>query len=208
MRLRVTAIILVSLAAFSSASATGEDTPKDAMARLMAVIAAHDAAAVRQICAVDDPRDRPLVDATADMLVAGRMLADAASKRFGPAAHPIGKGPIAAGDEKDIASAKVSIVGDKAELVMPGHTFPVRFVRRDGSWKLKVVDFAGTQPRDPEKQAALVEMFGQAMREAAEEIEQDRYATPDDAEAAIRQKLNFVLMRSLGATTAPSTAPG
>ena len=72
---------------------------------------------------------------------------------------------------------------------------------------MKVVDFAGDDPRDLEKQTRLLDLFTSAMIEATQEIESGRYAAVPDVEAAIRQKLNFVLMRSLNAATQPTTLP-
>lgn len=180
-----------------------EDGPKKTLGAMMAALAAHDSAALETLCDASNDSDRALVSATAKMLVAGRTLADAATKKFGEAGEMLGKGPIAKGDEKDISAANVTIAGDSAELLLPGHTLPLRFVQRDGVWKFKVNDFAGSQQRDLARQAALVDMFAGALSEATKEIEEDRYATAEAAQTAIRQKLNFVLMRSLAPATQP-----
>lgn len=198
--LSLAAALCVSLAAHAAAP---EDGPKETLGAMMAALSAHDSAALENLCDASNDAERALTSATAKMLVAGRKLADAATKKFGPAGEKLGKGPIATGDEKDIAAATVTITDNSAELLLPGHTLPLRFVQRDGKWKFKVNDFAGSQQRDLAKQAALVDMFAGALNESTKDIEEDRYTTAADAETAIRQKLNFVLMRSLAPATQP-----
>ncbi|GEM_PF-4579571 len=188
------------------AAAPGDD-PRLAMQALMTAMAQQNSADLLAACDIPTPADRPYVEAVANMLLAGRKLSDAATAKFGPAGDAIGKGPIAAADEADVPHAAVTITGDTAELVMPGQTLPLRFRKVDGVWKFRVIDFGGSQPRDMQKQTVLTEMFGDAMAEAAHEIEQDGFANAADAEAAIRQKLNNVLMKSLAPATQPTTRP-
>lgn len=192
--------IILTLLASQPSVETG---PKETFAAMMAALSAHDSASLENLCDASNDAERALTSATAKMLVAGRKLADAATKKFGPAGEKLGKGPIAKGDEKDIPAATVTITDNSAELLLPGHTLPLRFVHRDGKWKFKVNDFAGSQQRDLAKQAALVDMFAGALNESTKDIEDGRYATAADAETAIRQKLNFVLMRSLAPATQP-----
>lgn len=205
--MRTIAICLLSTLFFACQSARAgatEDGVRQAMQSTMVAIAKQDVQALTSLMDVPSEKDRPYVEAVAKMLVAGRRLADAATAKFGSAGDAIGKGPIAVGDEKDIPNAAVTVKDDVAELVMPGHTFPLRFRQVNGTWKFKAIDFGGSQPRDFEKQTILTDMFTSALAEAALEIEQGRYAQSADAEAAIRQKLNQVLMKSLAPTTQPA----
>lgn len=172
---------------------------------MLGALAARDAGALRQCLFSESTTQEAYVDATARMLVAGRQMADAATARFGPAADGIGKGPIVPSDLGSVDQATVTVKDDTAQVLLPGHTLPLRFVKRGDAWLFKVVDFAGSQPRDLEKQAKLADLFAAAMLEAATEIDQGRYGTVADTEAAIRQKLNMVLVRSL--TTQPTTRP-
>ncbi|HRK29582.1 MAG TPA: hypothetical protein PLD59_00785 [Tepidisphaeraceae bacterium] len=182
--------------------------PRDTLKEVMASMAAQDATRLLAVCDVPTPAERSYVESAVKVMLAGRRLADAATKTYGPAGDAIAKGPIAATDEADIPAAAVSVIGDRAELLMPGHTQPLKFRLVDGGWKLGVSDFAGSAPRDLDKQTALSHLFATALAEAAEEIEEGRYARVDDAEAAIRQKLNQVLMKSLASTPpTPATQP-
>ena len=200
--LSTVATVLFSLVAASQPA----DDPRATLQTMMAAMAAQDAQQLMSACEVPTDADRAYVESVVHMLLAGRKLSDAATQKFGPSADTIAKGPIAASDAADIPHATVSVIGETAEVLMPGHTQPLRFTKVNGEWKFRVTDFAGSQPRDLQKQKALTDMFAAAMAEAAEEISQARYAKVADAEAAIRQKLNLVLMKSL-ASTQPATRP-
>jgi hypothetical protein len=201
--------ILATLLVLAPATQPADDLrndPRSTLQTMMTALAEQNAEKLLAACEVSAQSERPYVESVVRMLLAGRKLADAATQKFGPAGDALAKGPIAAIDAADVPRAEVSINNNTAELLMPGHTQPLRFVKVGDEWKFRVVDFAGSQRRDLQKQTALTEMFAAAMLEAADEIQQGRYASFADAEAAIRQKLNLVLMKSLSATQ-PATRP-
>lgn len=199
----------------AAALADDEADARAAMREVLAALAAKDQARLVGVMHVASPDQRPLAEAMAELLVAGRTLADAATARFGAAGAGIAEGPIAARDAADVDQAHVEPAPDNSGLVdlyMPGHTLPVKFARAPGGGcKLSIDHYHGGQSDQIARQAALLRMTAVAMNEAAVEIGQDRYADAPSAEAAIKQKLNFVLMRSLSPKPAgpagPATTP-
>lgn len=194
-----------------SAPAGAPTDPKSAMKEVMDALAAGDAARLVAVMQIDSPEQRPLADAIAELLIAGRRLADAATEKFGPAAAGISDGPIAARDADGIDQARVEPDSSgRIDLYLPGQTLPVKFARGDdGSVRLSIAHYHGGQPDQIVRQAALLRLTASAMSEVTFEIGQDRYADAASLEAAVRQKLNMVLIRSLSGdpATKPATAP-
>lgn len=215
MRWRIGASIAASLIGVSAfAQTTSDQSGDDPRAAARAVILAtaqRDAPTLQALMDTPDDAHRPLVEATAQLLVSGRRLADAATARFGPVAGAqIADGPITPVDAGSVDQARVEVTGDRADVYLPGQTLPMKFVRRDGAWRLSIAHHQAGQPENVARQSVLLRMTADALDECAREIEQDRYANPNDAEAAIKQKLNLVLMRHLTPTTgpvAPSSQP-
>lgn len=200
------------LAAVTCAAQTtspAPDDPRPAARAVLRALAEKDAAAVRALIDVPTEDHAPLADAVARLLVAGRRLADSATAKFGVAGgEQLGAGPITPADASTVDDARVEAGRESADVLLPGQTLPLKFVRRgDGAWRLSIAHYHGGRPENVADQAALLRMMADALDESATEIEQDRYATADDAEAAIKQKLNFVLMRKLNPAAAAQPAP-
>ena len=140
MRWRIGASIAASLIGVSVfAQKTSDQSGDDPRAAARAVILAtaqRDAPTLQALMDAPDDAHRPLVEATAQLLVSGRRLADAATARFGPVAGPqIADGPITPIDAGSVDQARVEVTGDRADVYLPGQTLPMKFVRRDGAWR-------------------------------------------------------------------------
>lgn len=204
--LRKSALICGSFLLVFSAAAADLSDPKAATKSVLEALKAKDESAVLATILIESADHQPLAGAMAQVLVAGRRMADAAAGRFGPAGDALGRGPVTPVDLPLVDQAVVEIKDGVADVLLPGQTIPLKFKRTDTGWRLMVTHFHGAAPENMPRQLALLRLTAGAMNEAATEIEQGRYATVEDAEAAIRQKMNFVLMRSLTATTVPTTS--
>jgi hypothetical protein len=152
----------------------------------------------------------------ADMIVAGKVLGDAARRRFGAAGAAIGGGVLNPADADRIEQATVQQSGTSATLTVPGQPRPMSFRRRaDGAWGLVIFDAASATQPDVAKQTRLVRLLAEAMETSADEIARGTFKDAGDATTALQQRLHAVMLqfhrpattRSATTTSAPATQP-
>ncbi len=168
-----------------------------------------DADAIKQILSGDTDLERELGDAYAKLIVSSRRFADAAKKRYGGAADAIAQGAFPAGEVEKIDSATLKETDDTATLQISSITKPLTFRRTDAGWRLVLTDLTSA-PDKLEGQVELTRGLADAFSDLADDVTAGKYATVQDAETAIQQRINDVMVRSerkLIPTTKPATTP-
>ena len=176
-------------------------SPQAAAKSLFLAISHGDREALRAALFAGDDMQRQLADAMADLIVSGKRLGDAARIKFGAAGDPLGRGMLDPADLSKLDAAVVKETGDAATLDVPGQTRPMSFRRQDGQWKLVVTDFGGATPENVERQARLVRLMADEVAQAATEVAEGKFKTPEEAATAIQSRLNTAMVRSYRAAT-------
>jgi hypothetical protein len=200
---RFTLLALAICCGAALAQEADRSTPQGAAKAFYAAVDQADRAAIRAAMLTENEQQEKLADAFADVIVAGRKLAQAARAEFGEAGEALGQGMVDRGDIERIDDAAVKVQGDTATIEVVNSLMPLKLRRVEGVWKLVVMDYAGASPQNLPKQIVLLQNIASALDEAAEEIASDKYSTAADAEAAITAKLNNVMIKALEPTTAP-----
>ncbi len=182
-------------------------TPKAAAKSLVQSVEAGDGDAIKKIMLAEGPEQEKLAAAFSDVIVSGKKLSDAARAKFGSAGEALGQGMITKDDVAKIDTAQVEQKDNTATLTISGQAKPLVFQKKETEWRLTVMDFAGALPDQIDKQRQLLAAVAHAMTEATDEITSGRYANATDAEAAIKQKLNNVMVKNFQPTTAPTSKP-
>ncbi|HVT90219.1 MAG TPA: hypothetical protein VHD56_15310 [Tepidisphaeraceae bacterium] len=190
----------------SLASAQTSSDPKSALKNLHAAFEKADAPAIQQFLYVENDPQQELARGYAGVVVAGKRLADGAKKKFPGSAVPFTQGTTLPEDAAQIDAAEVSINDDTATLKIPGQPVPQTLRMIEGSWKLIVP--TGTAHTDEERtrMLKLLKALTDAMNLSADEINDNKYTTVQDAEAAVKQRLGAVWSKALQ-TDAPTSAP-
>jgi hypothetical protein len=134
------------------------------------------------------------------MILASKRLADVAKQKYGgaAAADALAQGAVTAEDVKRIDAAELKQDGpDRAALHLPLATRPMNFRKTQQGWQLVISDFAGGTPEKIDGQIAMTREITTVVTEITDGIESDRYATPQEAEQAIQQRMNEVMTRAV-----------
>jgi hypothetical protein len=182
-------------------------TPKAAAKTFIQAVEAADGDAINKVMLAETPDQQKLATAFSDVIVAGKKLSEAARAKFGAAGAALGEGMITKDDIAKIENAQVEQKGDTATLTIPGQSKPLTFQKKGNEWRLQVMDFAGALPDQIDKQRVLLGAVAHALTEATDEISSGRYSNATDAEAAIKAKLNNVMVKNFQPTTAPTSKP-
>jgi hypothetical protein len=86
---------------------------------------------------------------------------------------------------------------------------PIQLRRTDRGWQIVLTDFSSAPEKMPGQIALTRELAG-AFSQLADEVAAGKHATVQDAEMAVQQRINEVMMeaaRHLSPATAPSTQP-
>lgn len=181
-------------------------TPKSAAKSLYQAMQRGNASEVAQTIYTETPEQRRLIAAVSELLVAGKRLGDAAQARFGATAERFGVGTVIPEDLAQIESAEVKEADGIATITIPNQFAPMRFRKDATGWKLLVDDYLKVHEQS-DAQAALLKDFASALTEISTEITAGRYPTAADAQTAVQQEFNEVMIRSTRPTTAPATQP-
>jgi hypothetical protein len=189
-------------------------TPKSAAKSLFDAINAGDRAAVAAALYAGDDAQATYNSAMADMIVAGKMLGDAARAQFGTAGAGIGMSTLDSAAAAKLDQATVEQAGDSARIMVPGQPRPMSFRRRgDGTWGLVIFESTATTQPEMARQTKLIRLLAEAMQTSATEISKGSFKDPAEATAAIQQRLHGVMLSlhrpatTRSATTTSATAP-
>lgn len=196
-------------------------TPVAAVQTMLSAQTAADTAALREVFYANSDADRDQVTAWAEVIAAGRRLRDAARDKFapeppGPAAAGISRdgilgGGAGAADQPSVANAQVQIDGDTATVQLVDRPNPIRLRMTDHQWRIDLSAFVGTSPAE---QLDVNRQLAAAFNEAAGEIAEGKYASAQEAESAVQQKIHNIiapqiskLSSTMPASTMPATQP-
>jgi hypothetical protein len=179
------------------------NSPKEAAQALYQAMQNADSEAVQKIFYMPTEADRQLGTALADLLVAGKKLAEAAKAQYGADGEAIGAGPVGMEQLTRLQQADEKINGDEATLTVPGQAKPVQFHHSDAGWQLELADFSGGTVDSQPHQIVLLQNVARALSDSAADINAGKYPTPQQAQSAIQTRLTRVMIR---AATQPTTA--
>jgi hypothetical protein len=184
-------------------------SPKAAAKTLFTAIHNQDVDQLRAALDSTDEGQRQLTAALADVIIAGKRLADASHAKFGTAGGAIAKPMIATSDFKKIDNATVTEVSETATVTIEGQPRPMTFRKRDGSWRLVVEENGVATPEEFKQRLKLRTDMAAALRETALDLAAGKYATPQEAERYIQERLHAVMIGTFhldrGAATQPAT---
>lgn len=192
-------------------------TPKAAVQTMFAAVEMADGSALRDSFFASTQAERDLVTAYAELIVAARHLRDAARDKFAadnaaapnPALIRDGSVPGAPGpeDQPQLDNAQVQIDGDVATVQLPNQPKPIKLRRTDNLWRIDLADYAAVQPDQLGEQTEVNHGLATALEDTTDEINAGRYASAQEAESAVQQKIHSVIAPQLKnlATTAPTT---
>jgi hypothetical protein len=194
-------------------------TPTAAVRTMLASVQAADGSALRDSFYAPDEQQRDLVTAYAELIVAARHLRDTARDKFaadnGAAPNPamvrdgVVPGAPAPEDQQQLDSAQVQIDGDTATVQLADRPQPIKLRRADNLWRIDLADYASVQPAQLPEQTEVNHDLAAALDEASQEIAAGKYASAQEAESAIQQKIHAVIAPQLKnlPTTAPASPP-
>ncbi len=182
-------------------------TPKAAAKTFIQAVEAADSETLNKVMLAEGADQQKLAASFSDVIVAGKKLSEAARAKFGAAGAALGEGMITKDDIAKIDTAQVEEKDNTATLTIPGQSKPLTFQKKDNQWRLQVMDFAGALPDQIQKQQVLLGAVAHALKEATDEINSGRYSNANDAEAAIKSKLNNVMVKNFQPTTAATSKP-
>jgi hypothetical protein len=194
-------------------------SPKAAVQTMFAAVEMADGSALRDCFYAPTDAQRDLVTAYAELIVSARHLRDAARDKFAadnaPAPNPAmvrdGSIPGAPGpeDQAQLAGADVQVDGDTASVQLPDRSKPIKLTRSDNLWRIDLADYAAVQPSQLGEQTEVNHSLAAALEEASQEITAGKYASAQEAESAVQQKIHAVIAPQLKnlTTTAPTTHP-
>jgi hypothetical protein len=187
---------------------------------MLAAVEMADGSALRDSFFASTEAQRDLVTAYADLIVAARHLRDSARDKFAPdniaapnpamvrdGSLPGGPGPE---DEQRLANAEVKIDGDTATVQLSDRPKPIKLQKTDNVWRIDLADYAAVQAGQLIEQTEVNRNLAAALEEASQEITAGKYASAQEAESAVQQKIHAVIAPQLKnlATSEPTTRPG
>jgi hypothetical protein len=184
-------------------------TPKAAMKSLYAAVQRGDAPAIRQLLLVQNDPDQQIAAAYADLVLACKRLGDVASQKFPGSSNAFAQGTLLPEDAEKIDSAELTSDGQTAKLKFADQSAPILLKHTDDGWRL-VVEQDDDSAKHRTEQLSLLRSMTTAMTKSADEIDADKYATAEDAESAVKDRLGAVVSKALQSdlpTSKPATQP-
>ena len=172
--------------------------------RVRAGIEAGDAAALRSLFHVDDPRHQPLADAYLHLLIKSAALREASERAFsprGPGDQPVEIGSVL--PEPQLLADD----GDRAEVLLDPSAPPLVLRRVGDDWRVDVRSAVGPDDAHLDDQALLLEEMARVIERTTEDIRVGRFATPTDARSILAQRMSELLGRRELLRTRPTTRP-
>jgi len=198
MRLHHLMFLITLLAALPLMGADADSAgPKGAMKLFYQAMEAGDAAAVRGLFYTSNDAEKSLADADAAQLVAARGLGEAIKNKFAATGDALSKGLPLRDEMARLDSAEVSIDGDHATVKLAGQTKALRLVQSEGRWKISIADYAGATPGNIAAQTAVLKDLAEVYSSIAADISADKFASAQDAQKALQQKLQAVMGNAL-----------
>jgi hypothetical protein len=192
--------------AFSQVDAS---TPKAAMKSLYAAVQRGDAATIRQLLSVQNDPDQQIASSYADLILAGKRLGDITLQKFPGSSNPFAQGTLLPEDAAKIDSADVNVNGDSAKLKFADQQSPIVLKHGGDGWRI-VIEQDQDTPKRRADQLFLLKGMADAMNKSADEINADKYATVEDAESAVKNRLGAIVSKALQSdlpTSKPATQP-
>jgi hypothetical protein len=186
-------------------------TPRAALRSFARALHDGDSDELLKIVAIDNPAERKMVLAMAEMAVALRQLHRSSLAAYGPAGAARFTGDTGEQHQKNlerIEQAEILAAGDIAAVRYPGADKPEYELRKlDGKWRVPASQFsqntdAATLDRRMNELAAQVKM----VRELTAEIDAGKYPAAEAASEAWRAKIMHALGMDPPATK-PATRP-
>jgi hypothetical protein len=184
-------------------------TPKAAMKSLYAAVQRGDAATIRQLLSVQNDPDQQIASSYADLILAGKRLGDITLQKFPGSSNPFAQGTLLPEDAAKIDSADVSVNGDSAKLKFADQPSPIVLKHAGDGWRIVIEQDQDTLKRRAD-QLFLLKGMTDAMNKSADEINADKYATVEDAESAVKNRLGAIVSKALQSdlpTSKPATQP-
>ncbi|HSU67873.1 MAG TPA: hypothetical protein VLJ39_13435 [Tepidisphaeraceae bacterium] len=182
-------IFAMVMSAATAARADDQADIKASAKSFAEAIKAGDAPTARKYVVSSDEANN-FVDAMAGVTKAKQNLTDAAVAKFGEDGKKIAGASPVGGRSPDVAqnidNSKVDVNGDTA-TVTGEKGKAVQFKKEGGQWKIDLASVA-----DFQQTSKLLPMFGHvstAMNETAREIKDGKYATVQEAQQGLRQKI-------------------
>ena len=192
---RLLSIACVLLVAQNVFGAVDLSSPKSTAKSFYEAMNNADSSAMRDCLLIEGDDQQQLAGAFLDVILSGKKLADAAKEKFSAGGEKLAAGALTREDAGSIDNAKQTDDGDAATLQIDPQRKPLKFRKTSAGWKLILVDYAAEKKEDLPGQIKLLTNLGAAMNDTANDINEGRFPTTADAEAAIQQRFSEVMVK-------------
>src|SRR5262245_9739635 len=190
-------MLILCLATIAGAQSVDSSSPKAAAKSFTAAVARADGDAVRNLILVENDPGQELVNAYANLLLAGRRLSEAAKKRYPGVNDPFAAGGIAPEDAAQIDAGELQVEGEIANLRTKGRERPLKLRKVGDAWKVIISEEPADQtPQHRADQIELLQGLAGAMNSCADDIAAGRFRDAADARSAVKQRLGAVAARA------------
>lgn len=183
-------------------------TPKSAAKSLFMAVEAQDQPAIIACFYTANAGEKELASVFADMIVSASKLNDACRQKYAINGTNLGTGIVGKEQISRVDSAQVKTEDQTATLTITGEPRPLRLRNTDGKWQLILSDYANLGTTDLPAQSKLLKSLTTVLNTTTAEVIAEKYATVEEAEQAIQQKLAAVMIAAADKPrTQPTTEP-
>jgi hypothetical protein len=204
LRMKKLAIVFGLMLMLPALGAVDLSSPKSTARSFYDAIAAADSAAIKDCVLAEGADQEKLTSAFIDVILSGKKLGDAAKEKFGSGAERIAAGTISKEEIANIDKAEQKDNGEDSTIQLDKKARPLKFHKTPAGWKLALSDYAGGKDESIDQQIQLLSSLSKSMTDTAQDINQGRYPTSADAEAALQQRFSEALSRNF---KPPATSP-
>ena len=180
------------IAPISARADADQSTPKAAMKSFWSAIDQGDADGARKVCKCGDVQSK-WVDGFASMCDGFNKLHDSGTKRFGPDVKVFAQHTPGYYAMQLVDKCTVQENGDTALIVPPGQkAHGTQLVKEDGKW---IMDLKTSMGEKLTAATATYQAVGDASREVAKNIDDNKYASADEASNDLKAKLKTAMAK-------------
>jgi hypothetical protein len=184
--------------------------PKAALKSLYTATQKADAEAIQKIMLVENDPQGEALKAYGDLIVAAKKLSDLAKQKYGAVPNAFAQPGILPEDAAKIDSSELTTTGNTATIKIMGKADPIMLQKVDGSWRVMLSQGADNAEHRT-KRIELLRDMTEAMNKTSAEIAGDKFATVQEAETRVKERLGAALLRSMQTdppTSGPATQEG
>lgn len=203
------ALVLIFLCPTFGMADFDAGSPQAALKTFFEALAANDVEKIKDAFHAGNEQERQLANAFAAQIASAKKLGEALKSKFNSGGDALTRGMPVREQLARLETAQVKIEGESATIQLAQSARPLHLSRVEGRWRISVSDFAGVTPQTAASHIAVQRDLAAAFDAFTADVLADKFATPQDAQRALQQKMQAVLFDTLKknppATTRAST---